>query len=116
MIPMASSSGRVNRQQPQQLSSDDTPYTIYTIARLEACSGWQGHEVVYYRGNFDKDIAACAPVRPRQETPHAAVLRSVRDVAEALAAAGKLRLEKRHLMLPHRNGDIHITKYVAIGI
>jgi len=111
---METASGRVNRpQQPQRVSSSDVPYTI---ERLKACAGWQGHEVSYYMGNFEIDIAACSPVRRRQWVPHAAILRSVRDAADALAMEGKLRLEKRHLTLSRHDGDVHVTKYVAIGI
>ncbi|MDP2593728.1 MAG: hypothetical protein Q8P36_00075 [bacterium] len=107
---MTISSGKINRQQPRPPSN-----IPYTIRRLRALP--QGKEAIYYRGDFDTDIAACDPTRrgDRGAPGYGALLRSVRGIARDLAAQGRVILLERGATHASPKGDFRVTEYVAIG-
>lgn len=68
-----------------------------TIARLRALRPDEG-PMVYYRGNFDLDIARCDTVlgESGSDAPACrALLNRIRETAKYLAKGGKVQLEQR---------------------
>jgi len=76
-------------------------------------------EHVYYRGEFDEDIERCRSLAPsNRKAGHAprymALLMRVRDAADKLARAGKIKLAKRVTTRIGRNGiAVPVTEYLA---
>lgn len=96
------------RQRPQPTR---IPYTIERLNSLR-----QGQEMVYYRGNFERDIAACDPSpgahgQFREAPGYRALLRSIRSAAKALQESGRVLLIERS----HADARRTYTEYVAIG-
>lgn len=76
-------------------------------------------EHIYYRGDFPEDIERCRSTSPsNRKAGHAprymALLMRLRDAADRLAKAGKIRLAKRETTRIGRNGTIvPFTEYTA---
>lgn len=80
------------------------PYTVARLIDIEP-----GAEIVYYRGNFDSDLANTSF---HQAPTYRELLAKVRDIAERLQREGRVRLEERPI---HRT-DHRYVEYIAIGL
>lgn len=98
-----------------QPTSTKAPKPPFTIARLNSLK--RGEEMIYYKGQFDRDIANCEPLKGRDDggAPlYQSVLRAVRDTAWSLAQQGMIRISERPVTRDF--GKLRYTEYVAVGL
>jgi hypothetical protein len=93
------------------------PKTPFTIQRLNSLK--RGEEMVYYKGNFESDIARCDPIKGGTGLDvgapmYQALLRSIKDTAWSLAQQGMVRIFERPVTRDF--GKLRYTEYVAVAL
>lgn len=93
-----------------------------TLARLVRLT--PGERMIYYTGDFEEDIFRAERGSHRRDgiaPAYAALLRTIRETAEDLAAAGRVRLTKHEVIRPMPAvaigfGPVTVNQYLAEGL